>query len=115
MEQRRVYLYNTLLDTDYSDKRDSIVLPTNVKKIISICPNLTKGVGYLSVINEKTNDILLNQVRISDDNGHWNEKNIPVLNYPEANNLFYVFRMIDGDTERQNECRLKIYVSYLEG
>lgn len=114
MEQTRVYLYQTTLDTAYTDKKDSIVLPTNVKKVVGICPNLTRGMGYISVINEKTNDILVNQARVLDDNAHWNEKNIPVLNRPEANNLFYVFRMINGENERKNDCVLKIYVSYLE-
>ncbi|MBQ3691089.1 MAG: hypothetical protein II937_14670 [Bacteroidales bacterium] len=114
MERTRVYLYQTTFNTSYTDKRDSIVLPTNVKKVVGICPNLTRGTGYISVVNEKTNDILVNQARVSDDNGHWNEKNIPVLNRPEANNLFYVFRMINGEKERKNDCVLKIYVTYLE-
>jgi hypothetical protein len=112
--KKRVHLYNTIINTSFSDKKDSIVLPTNAKKIVSICPNITRGAGYISVINEKTNEQLLTQTYISDDNQHWNEKNVPVLNFPEANNLFFVFRMIDKERSRRGVCRLKIYITYLE-
>ena len=110
--RQRVYLYNVVVDNTYESKHDSIVLPTNVKKIVSICPNLVNGMGYISIFNEKTNEQLLNQVIAADDNEHWNVKNIPVLNLPEANNLYYTLRLIESDLTK--ECMLKVYVTYLE-
>jgi len=112
MERTKVFLYNAKIDNTYLDRKDSIVLPTNVCQIRAICANLTNGTGYISLFNEKTNEQILNQRLISNDKKHWNIKNTPVYSTPENNNLSYVLRLIDTDPERV--CRLKVYITYIE-
>lgn len=112
MERTKLFLYNVKIDNTYTDRKDSIVLPTNVCQITAVCANLTNGSGYLSLFNEKTNEQILNQRHIANDKKHFNKKNLPVYSTPENNNLSYVLRLIETDPEKV--CRLKIYITYIE-
>lgn len=111
MKRARLHQFNKTIDNNYLSSKDSIMLPTNVNNIVALCPTLQNGTGYLSVFNEKTNEELLNQVLISDDNQNWDAKNIPILNFPQDCNLFYVLRLINTDNTRK--CVLKISITYL--
>lgn len=112
MPRRRVYLHNEEVDNNYANKTGSIVLPYNVRRIVGICPNMVNGAGFLSIYNENSNEQLINQYAIADDNIHWNKKNIPLVAYPERSNLRY--NLVLTDSSIGKECRLKVYITYEE-
>lgn len=111
MKRARLHQFTKVIDNNYLSSKDSIMLPTNVDNIVAICPTIQNGTGIISIYNEKTNDELLNQVLISDDNQNWEQKNIPILNFPKECNLFYVLRLIQTDNTRR--CVLKISITYI--
>lgn len=111
MTRARLHQFNKVIDNNYLSSKDSIIVPTNVDNIVAICPTLTNGIGILSIYNEKTNAELLNQVLIADDNENWDAKNIPILNFPKGNNLFYILRLLNSDINKR--CELKLTFTYI--
>ena len=108
--KRKVFMYTANVDNNYTSLQDSIVLPTNVRRIVSICPNMVNGMGFLSIYVENTNDQLLNSVKVEDDNVHFNKKNIPLFCYPERSNLNYNLRLVNSDVSKP--CKLKVFITY---
>lgn len=90
--------------------KDSIIVPSEVHEIVQICPNITNGAAFLSVYNEKTNEQILNSMRIANDKVGYNFKAVDVVNFPDYNNLNYILKIIDTDIEQ--DCWLKILIAY---
>lgn len=112
MQRVRIFQFNEVIDNNFLSSKGSIVVPTNVKKVVGICPTLQNGVGILSIYNEKTNEELCNQLMIADDNQNWDAKNYQILNFPECNNLKYILRLLQTDIRKS--CILKISISYTD-
>ncbi len=112
MGRVRIFQFNKDIDNNFSSSKDSIMIPTNVKKVVAICPTLQNGIGIISIYKEESNEEVLNQVTIADDNLNWMDKNIPILVDCAGENLFYVLRILDSNINKK--CELKLSISYLE-
>ena len=112
MGRIRIHQFNKTIDNDFTSSKDSIMIPTNVKKVVAICPTLQNGTGILSIYKEESNEEVLNQVTISDDNLNWKDKNIPILVDCGGENFFYVLRLLDSNINKR--CELKLSISYEE-
>lgn len=116
LERTRLFGYQKVLDTSKSSFKDSIALPSEVDEIVEICAYVKNGVnydchGFLSLYNEKTNEQILNTLRIANDKKHFNYKTVPVVNFPQKNNLNYVFELGRG-VDKRAECKLGILIKY---
>lgn len=110
MNRVRLFQFNEVIDNNFLSLKGSIAIPTHVKRIVGICPTLQNGTGILSIYNEKTNEEILNQLQIADDNQNWDAKNYPILNFPDCNNMKYILRLLDTDNTKT--CVLRLSISY---
>ena len=112
MSKLRTILFNRTIDNNYTSDKNSIVVPSNVRKIVGICPNMVNGSGFISIFTENNEECLINQMRISDDNAHFNKKNVEVFTIVNSSNMYYVFNLVNTDIKKP--CRLKIIITYEE-
>lgn len=112
MARLRTILFKKTIDNNYTADRDSIVVPSNVRRIVSICPCIVNGEGFISVFTETNEECLLNQMSIADNNAHFNKKNIEIFTLVDACNMYYVLELSNTDTTKS--CILKILITYEE-
>ncbi len=111
MTHRRIFNFQKAIDNNYMSDKGSVVLPSNVRRIVSICPNMVNGKGFVSIFSEIDEECLLNQMGVADDNAHFNKKNIEVFSFINSN-LYYVLQLTETDISQP--CTLKIFVTYEE-
>ena len=115
-ERTRLFGFHKVLDTSKSTFKDSIPLPSDVEEITEICAYVKNGTnylchGFLSLYNEKTNEQILNTLKVSNDKKHFNYKSVYVVNFPQKNNLNFVFELGRG-VDKRSECKLGILIKY---
>lgn len=112
MTRKRTHLFQKTIDNNYLSDKGSIVLPSNVRRILSICPNMVNGCGFVSIFTETNEECLVNQMQVADDNAHFNTKNFEVFTIVDSCNLYYVFELTETDIDKP--CTLKILITYEE-
>lgn len=115
--QERLYSYNKVVNSNFSVFKDSIAIPTRIKRITQVCAYLANGDnhtcrGFLSLYNEDTNEQIVNTIRINNDKRHYNYKAIRVNCEPEGSNFNFVMNM--SNVDKTQECRLVILMKYQE-
>lgn len=114
----RLFGYRLTLDKSKRIFKDSIALPSQVSEIVGICAYVDNGTehgcyGFLSLYNEKSNEQIINTLRIANDKGHFNDKLVYVANFPNKNNLNYVFE-IGHVVDKLQPLSLHVLIQYKE-
>ncbi len=105
-------MHQEVIDNNYTSASGFVVLPSEIKRIVAIVPDMTNGMGFLSIYNDVTNEQVLNSVKVDDRNVHINKKMIPCTNYPDGNNFKYSLRMIEGYSDNSKITKLSIILIY---
>lgn len=114
----KLFGYQKVLDKSKRTFKDSIPLPSQVSEIVGICAYVDNGTehgcyGYLSLYNEKSNEQIINTLRVANDKGHFNDKLVYVASFPKKNNINYTFelgKMVD----KLQALKLVIIIQYKE-
>lgn len=70
MKSTRIYVYTKAIDSNYSAAKDYIPIPSNVKRITSVCCVLHNAEGYISLLREIDETQILNEMRLEDSKQH---------------------------------------------
>ena len=114
----RLFGYSLVLDKSKRIFKDSIALPSQVSEITGICAYLDNGTehgchGYLSLYNEKSNEQIINTLRIANDKGNFNDKLVYVANFPNKNNISYTFEL-GKVVDKIQPLKLVVLIQYKE-
>lgn len=131
MKSTRIYVYTKAIDSNYSAAKDYIPIPSNVKRITSVCCVLHNAEGYISLLREIDETQILNEMRLEDSKQHINKKKVSV-NVLNDSDIKFVLKLtkvlrtsdvistirtpkIIGDTHHQYGTDItQIYYSYVE-
>lgn len=92
MKSTRIYVYTKNIDSNYSAAKDYIPVPSNVKRITSVCCVLHNAEGYISLLREIDETQILNEMRLEDSKRHINKKKVSV-NVPNDSDIKFVLKL----------------------